>query len=321
MVNAGQRKEIATGTVLIQEGQPVPTLYIVLAGTLSLSVAGTFGENQEVAKVSGGEIVGEMSLLDVRPSSVTALALEPSQVLAISQKQLAAKLQQDMGFASRFYRAIAVLLSNRLRGISALLARSKVVPGQSLRKVLLVFSELIDSDIDWTIATGTGSRVAPGTILIQQGQPADALYILLEGTLAVSVSIPQGGSTVSKEIARLLSGEIVGEMSFIDSQPPSATVKAPETSFVLSLPRSGLTAKLQQDLGFASRFYRAIAVVLLDRLRDRLVQRGYGNQAYDEAQPLNEDMEYEDEIDMDVLENVSLAGARFDWLLRRVQSN
>ncbi|MCC5661214.1 hypothetical protein LC608_30485 [Nostoc sp. XA010] len=37
--------------------------------------------------------------------------------MSIPQNQLAVKFQQDVGFASRFYRAIATLFSNRLQGI------------------------------------------------------------------------------------------------------------------------------------------------------------------------------------------------------------
>ncbi|HEY9806580.1 MAG TPA: cyclic nucleotide-binding domain-containing protein, partial [Candidatus Obscuribacterales bacterium] len=120
---------------------------------------------------------------------------------------------------------------------------------------------------------------------------------------------------------KLATGEIVGEMSFIDAQPPSATVKAVEGCLFLALPRQELATKLQQDIGFASRFYRAMSVVLCDRLQDRLTRHGYGKLAYDKNQPLDEAVEYEDELDMDVLGQVSLAAARFDWLLRRLRAN
>jgi len=44
-----------------------------------------------------------------------------------------------------------------------------------------------DSDIDWMIATGSRQKIA-NTVLIHSGGPVDALYILLGGTMTVSIS-------------------------------------------------------------------------------------------------------------------------------------
>ena len=94
-----------------------------------------------------------------------------------------------------------------------------------MRKVLFIFGELSDKDVDWMMATGQRERILPGAVLIQEGKPVEALYIVLEGLLRVSVE-----SAGSRELARLGSGEIIGEMSFVDAHPPSATVKALENS-------------------------------------------------------------------------------------------
>jgi len=40
-------------------------------------------------------------------------------------------------------------------------------------------------------------------------------------------------------VAQLMSGEVIGEMSFVDSYPPSASVQALERSAVLAVPRRG----------------------------------------------------------------------------------
>jgi bacteriocin-type transport-associated protein len=318
---AGQVEEIAQNTVLIREGEWVDTISLVLAGSLSASVLQPGGSYQQVDQFSAGEMVGALPFISAHPSIMTITAIAPTRILTITSHQLVAKLQQDLEFAAHFYQTLSILLSQRLRRISALLARSQVVAGQALRKVLLVFGELNDSDVDWMIAVGKPHRAATNTDLIQAGKPVDALYLLMEGTLAVSVSAIVADKPISKEIAKLATGEIVGEMSFIDAQPPSATVKAVEGCLFLALPRQELATKLQQDIGFASRFYRAMSVVLCDRLQDRLTRHGYGKLAYDKNQPLDEAVEYEDELDMDVLGQVSLAAARFDWLLRRLRAN
>jgi CRP/FNR family cyclic AMP-dependent transcriptional regulator len=179
-----------------------------------------------------------------------------------------------------------------------------------MRKVLYILGELSDSDVEWMIAHGRRERRAAGTVLIQEGGAIEALYILLEGQLVVSVGA-QG-----RELARLGAGEVVGEVSFVDLRSPSATVKVTEDALLFSLPRDVLNAKLQSDGGFAARFYRALAVFLAYRLRDTVVQLGYG----EERRLFREDERKEDELDSNVMDKVYLAGQRFDRILKRLAS-
>lgn len=179
-----------------------------------------------------------------------------------------------------------------------------------MKKVFFLLGELDDDDIDWMVSTGNREEVEAGTVLIEEGQPIDKLHILLEGTLSVSVAALEG-----KTIARLTSGAVVGEMSFADARPPSATVQAVEKSLVLSISRNALVEKLQKDQGFASRFYRAIAIFLSTRLRGTVRYLGYAK-----GQLLQEDSSTED-LSPEITDNVPLAKARFDWLLRRLKSS
>jgi CRP-like cAMP-binding protein len=178
-----------------------------------------------------------------------------------------------------------------------------------MRKALLFLGILNDSDLDWMIAAGKKSEVTAGFTLIQQGKPVDSMFIILEGLFAVSTTAAPG-----KDIARLMCGEVIGEMSFLDSRPPSASVRALEKSSVLTISKKNLADKLESDMAFAARFYRALGVFLSDRLRTTVGLLGYGS-----GQPLGE-REYADEIDPDTLDNVNLAGARFAWLQRKLQS-
>ncbi|MBI2926691.1 MAG: cyclic nucleotide-binding domain-containing protein [Verrucomicrobia bacterium] len=180
-----------------------------------------------------------------------------------------------------------------------------------MRKVLFIFGELNDFDIDWMIATGRKEQVPSGGVLIQEGKPVSALYIVLDGAFKVTVA-----KLRNAEIARLGAGEIVGEMSFVEARPPSATVTATESSVLLSIPRTKLAAKLKQDTGFAARFYRALAVFLSNRLRKTVSQLGYGK-----ARPEDEEEGTPDELDTNVLDNVHLAGARFDRMVKRVMGS
>ena len=107
-----------------------------------------------------------------------------------------------------------------------------------MRKVLFILSELADGDVDWMIQNGTKTAFPSGSVLIREGEPIEVLYVLLDGKLEVSLAALGG-----KVVAVLQCGEILGELSFLDSRPPSASVTAVEDATVLSIPRHRLTRK------------------------------------------------------------------------------
>ena len=173
-----------------------------------------------------------------------------------------------------------------------------------MRKVIYLMGVLDDSDIDWIARQGKVKNIDRGTMLIQEGKSTEYLYILLDGCLSVSVS--------GKQIASLYSGELVGEISFVDSRPPLATVTGDAPSRVLMVSRTAMLRKLQDDHGFAANFYRAIAIFLADRLRTTTGRLGYGSTQQDNQESAP------DEIHDDLMDSASLAVVRFDNFLKRV---
>jgi CRP-like cAMP-binding protein len=178
-----------------------------------------------------------------------------------------------------------------------------------MRKALFILGILNDADIDWLAAVGRRQAVPKGSVLLQEGQPTAMFYILLEGRLSVfSEAHPE------HEINFLLPGEVIGELSFLDSRPPSATVAAEADCFALAVPRDQLNTKLTRDAGFAARFYRALGIFLAHRLRrcTCLFARA-GVTAVLEAEE-----EIAGELDPLILDSVALGGHRFQYLLERV---
>ncbi len=346
IITAGHRQEVSEGAILIQPDQPVEQLYIILEGSLTAGIAQAQGDDplalafsalsgsetseREIARLASGEVIGEECVLGNRPASFLVRALRKSLVLAVPRQQLIAKLQQDISFAARFYRAIAGLLSDRLQYMVSELGNSRFAQGSPIREVLFVFGELSDSDLDWLITAGQREKILAGTPLIQKGRPVNGLYILLDGAMAVSVSDEdqnplalafaslEGGEAQGREIARLLQGDIVGEMHFVDARPPATTVKALKDSLVLMIPRQDLNVKLEQDVIFASHFYRVLGILIADRLRGMASRLGYGRRVYSSDQTLNNEVKYADELDFKTLDSLTLAGNRFNWMLMRL---
>lgn len=195
--------------------------------------------------------------------------------------------------------------------------------GDSMKKVLFLFAELNDDDLDWMITYGNLERVPRGVVLIEENQEIDHLYILLEGAVSVSIGLvdrhQQPIPDRYNEIAVLGDGEIFGEMSFVDQCPASASVETIRDSLVLSIPRGLLAEHLNYDVGFASRFYQAIALFLSTRLRSAVKTLGYQDSLKPEVEHINKQT-FQDPQLKNILENLPMVEARFDWLLRRLKN-
>ena len=78
-------------------------------------------------------------------------------------------------------------------------------------------------------------RFKRGEVLVEQGQKSDALFILLMGRARVFTADSRGREVI---LATLGQGDYIGEMSIIDNQPHSATVRAEVQTDVLLLGRT-----------------------------------------------------------------------------------
>jgi CRP/FNR family cyclic AMP-dependent transcriptional regulator len=172
-----------------------------------------------------------------------------------------------------------------------------------LRKVLFIFSVLSDSDVEWLAKGGERMHLDPGAILIPVGARVENLYFVLDGRLAVK-------TRAGEQIAVMESGEILGEMSLVDPAPTTVSVEVVTEATVLRISDAKVREKLETDLGFASRFYRALCVFMADRMRQTTQRFGYGK--------ATDDKNDKDELNDDLLDNVHLAGARFERMLKRM---
>jgi CRP-like cAMP-binding protein len=179
----------------------------------------------------------------------------------------------------------------------------------AMRKVLFLLGQLSDEDVEWVGRVGERRRLKPGDVLIREGHQVDWLYVILDGRVAVTV---EGIG----EVASLSIGEVFGEMSFVDAMPPSATVTASTLGRVLAVDKRALARRLAEEPFFAGRFYRSLAILLSDRLRaaTRLKAAVPGTISLDGDEALDR------ELDGNVLDTLSQAGARFDRLMKMLNA-
>lgn len=102
-------------------------------------------------------------------------------------------------------------------------------------------------------------RLSSGDVLVREGEQSTEMYYVQSGTLAVFKR--KGNQDV--QIGNIISGELVGEMSFLDESPRSATVKAMTECELIEIPHE----KFHKLMESHPKWFRALLHTLLDRLR------------------------------------------------------
>lgn len=95
---------------LIEAGSVNTSLYLLLTGRLSVRIAKD--DETPVAVLCRGETVGEISIIDQRPTSAWVIATEPSRLLRIDERVFWDIVASSHQFAVN----LLLLLSSRLRG-------------------------------------------------------------------------------------------------------------------------------------------------------------------------------------------------------------
>ena len=112
---AGTVRQLSSGSALITAGQQVEHLFFITDGSFAvLNRAGA-----RLAELGVGDVAGEMSFVEKRlPDASVVAQASGGRVLAVPRAAMLAAFERDTGMAARFYRALAVFLSDRLRSTS-----------------------------------------------------------------------------------------------------------------------------------------------------------------------------------------------------------
>lgn len=348
LVTSGERRTLATETILVMPGETLDSLYLVLEGSLALSAPCS---GHEFAQLSRGDLFGIGWLFKTKPVSVTTAKSEVV-VLAVAKATITAKLRSDASFAAHFYRAIALILSARIRRqfeaaqalnsshnssqADLLRYQSGVYPSaQRVKEALFVFGELRDSDIDWMLSTGQVERLEAGKVLLNMGRPVDALYTVLDGQLSIATTdqpcdplstCSHGLEEAATQqtfvpLAHISRGGLPGIISFLDFQPLPVRIHATQNAKLLNISRQRMAIKLQEDLGFAARFYRVIAAqtaqLLLSITATECRQSSASGETENNETMLNDELD--GELDIEELQQASEGAAKFDWMLKQLR--
>ena len=301
-------------SVMIAEGRYLDSLVLMLQGVARVDA--TYQGRGAVASTlidttHSPTLLGELSYMDGRATVASVVAQTRCRIVRIPYASIERQAERDLSFACRFYETLATLLAQRLREVSRWVVGRFLTSSVMMRQVLLFFAILQDADIDALIHQGRLQVMSPGDAVLLQGEPVTDFSLILSGNLSIEVTHDSETSVVDT----IGAGEILGELALLEDLPASASVTARQRSYLLSLEKVELCGILRGQRGFARRFYEALAVVLADRVRNTLYQRGVSVVSFEQEESPRLD---DDEINLETLDRSAIAAARFDWLRRRV---
>ncbi len=98
-------------------------------------------------------------------------------------------------------------------------------------------------------------KLKAGETLIHEGEPSDCLYVVKYGELTVS-KFKDGKAT---QLGFIQAGETIGEMSFLDNLPRSATVKAHTDCELLMINRPQFDLELKASTPLIQTLVKALS--------------------------------------------------------------
>jgi len=121
-----------------------------------------------------------------------------------------------------------------------------------------IFAEIEPSKLKLLAFMSERVGFDPGKRLMQQGDPADAAYLIIDGYAEVILETPSGPVIV----ATLGANEIVGEMGILGNVPRAATVRAKDRLIALRISNEPFMRMVRE--------FPTMAVSMMQELAHRL---------------------------------------------------
>lgn len=223
------------GEVIFKRNDYSNSFYSVLHGTVKIRVERDEGDTT-VFTLPSGDFFGEIGLLSGRRRSGTAVGGKDSVILETPRRSVLRLLDAAPGVQRRLDEVSLKRIVRNCYGAS-----------------------LPDDQLEHLVQEASLRRYAVGDALFNEGDEADALYMIRRGS--VTVSRKSGNKEVV--LAYVSAGNYVGEMALVSKMPRTATVRAAAPTEVVVLDAARFNAVLDHNTTMRSE----IAGRYLERIR------------------------------------------------------
>lgn len=223
LLERGVLRSVTAGQIICHQHDRAGSLYIVLLGEVEVS-QGEKSQRISLARLGQGELFGEVAALFRMPRVSTVIASKPSVLLEIEgdvfEDLLTANGELLKAVLKRFGDRIT---ETALRSVSFL----RFLPIEILAE-LQQHAALLS--------------IPPGGLIVKEGEPGEALYILIHG--AARVTHHANGKRLN--LALLGPGDYFGEWSVLTGAPRAATVTTLSNVHAIRLDREPLLYFIQK---------------------------------------------------------------------------
>jgi CRP/FNR family transcriptional regulator, cyclic AMP receptor protein len=117
LLSCMQERQLSTNEILFRQGEEGDTMMIVHHGALSVRARRPDGLDAEIAVVQGGEVLGEMCVIDPAPRSATVLATAPTMVCELRRDDIARLRETAPGVYAAVMGAVIRDITRRFRDV------------------------------------------------------------------------------------------------------------------------------------------------------------------------------------------------------------
>lgn len=110
----GQLRSIAAGDCVVRQGEASDAMYVILAGRAEVRAAG-HGRALTVGTMSRGDVIGELGLLRGEKRTADVVALEPTEVLVVTERFLRVLRRRYPRIAATVLMNLTRMLSDRVQ--------------------------------------------------------------------------------------------------------------------------------------------------------------------------------------------------------------
>ena len=116
-----EKKDYATGQVLVREGDPPDNMYLLESGQVSVRLRTGDRRTIRLRTMNAGTTVGEIGLYLNKQRSASVIVEKPTTVYQLSQSALTAMEENHPEVAFAFHKLMVVIQAERLTSLNQLL--------------------------------------------------------------------------------------------------------------------------------------------------------------------------------------------------------
>ncbi|MBN1122613.1 MAG: cyclic nucleotide-binding domain-containing protein [Anaerolineae bacterium] len=193
------------GEVIVRQGDPADFFYIIIRGEANVYIDHPSGKEVKVGRLETGQYFGEMGLMEGGTRTATVRVPDDGELVAMQLDRehftnlvSNSDLTRDQLLHLMRKRAMEIQVGEALPNLRTIEFRNLLLAAKAV-------------------------TFSPGEVVFRQDDPADAFYIVVQGTAEVLMHQPGGQDA---EVRKLEAGEFFGEAGLMEGGTRSATIRA-----------------------------------------------------------------------------------------------